>query len=66
MFGVGVQELVIILAIVVLLFGASRLPQVGEGVGKMITNFRKGMKHADQDSEKDDIAEKDASKKIPG
>ncbi len=43
MFGLGTQELVIILMIVVVVFGASRLPQVGEGMGKMITNFRKSM-----------------------
>lgn len=43
------QELIIILVIVVVLFGASRLPQVGDGVGKMITNFRKSMKGAGKD-----------------
>ena len=41
MFGLGIWELLIILGIVVLLFGAKRLPMVGEGVGKMINNFKK-------------------------
>ncbi len=41
MFGLGVTELIIILVIVVVLFGASRLPQIGKGIGEAITNFRK-------------------------
>ncbi|MBF0289881.1 MAG: twin-arginine translocase TatA/TatE family subunit [SAR324 cluster bacterium] len=41
MFGLGIWELVIILTIVVLLFGAKRLPLIGEGVGKMINNFKR-------------------------
>ena len=40
MFGLGVPELLIILVIIVVIFGASRLPQIGEGVGKGIKNFR--------------------------
>jgi sec-independent protein translocase protein TatA len=43
MFGLGGQELFIILLIVVVLFGASRLPQIGKGVGEAIRNFKKGI-----------------------
>lgn len=63
MFGLGMQELLIILVIVVLLFGATRLPQVGEGVGKMINNFRKSMKKAKDSDEKEKGKEGDDSKK---
>ena len=41
MFGLGVTELIIILVIVVVLFGASRLPEIGRGIGEGISNFKK-------------------------
>lgn len=40
MFGLGIQELVIILIIVLLLFGASRLPELGSSMGKAIRGFK--------------------------
>ena len=40
----GVPELVIILIIVVLIFGASRLPELGKGIGKGIRNFKDATK----------------------
>ena len=48
MFGLGVQELIIILVIVLVLFGAKNLPQIGEGLGKGIKNFRKATKNNDE------------------
>jgi sec-independent protein translocase protein TatA len=48
MFGLGLPELVIILVIVVLLFGAGRLPQIGSGIGEGIRNFRKSMKEKNE------------------
>ena len=44
MFGLGVPELLLILVIVVVVFGASKLPQLGRGFGEGIRNFRKGLK----------------------
>jgi sec-independent protein translocase protein TatA len=52
MFGLGIWELIIILSIVVMLFGAKRLPMIGEGLGAMITNFKKATK--DEDEKKED------------
>ena len=40
MFGLGIQELLVILIIVVLIFGASRLPEIGSGLGKAIRGFK--------------------------
>lgn len=43
----GPMELLLILAIVVVIFGASKLPQLGRGLGEGITNFRDGLKGKD-------------------
>ena len=43
----GMGELVVILVIVLLIFGASRLPQIGEGVGKAIRNLKRGLSSDD-------------------
>lgn len=50
MFGLGMQELIIILLIVLIIFGASRLPQLGEGLGKAIKGFKKGLSGDDNNS----------------
>ena len=41
---VGLPELVVILVIVILIFGANKLPQLGRGIGSAIKNFKEGMK----------------------
>ena len=41
MFGFGVIEIIIVLIIVIVLFGASRLPEIGSGIGEAIKNFKK-------------------------
>jgi len=59
MFGLGIWELVVILVIVVLLFGARRLPEIGGGIGEGIRNFRKSMKdEKTEKTEKTDKADK--------
>lgn len=42
--GLGVTELLILLVIVIVIFGASRLPQIGKGLGEGIKNFKLGMR----------------------
>lgn len=49
MFHLGVPELLIILAIVLLIFGYSRLPSLGKGLGQGIRNFRQGLRGGDDD-----------------
>jgi sec-independent protein translocase protein TatA len=41
MFGIGMTELLVILVIVLIIFGANRLPEIGAGMGKAIKNFKK-------------------------
>ena len=41
--GFGIAELLILLAIVLLLFGAKRLPELARGLGKSVTNFKSGL-----------------------
>lgn len=41
MFGLGTTELVVILVIVMILFGAGKLPEIGSGIGKGIRNFKR-------------------------
>ncbi|HSO67639.1 MAG TPA: twin-arginine translocase TatA/TatE family subunit [Desulfatirhabdiaceae bacterium] len=40
MFGLGMSELVVILVIVLIIFGAGKLPEIGGGIGKAIRNFK--------------------------
>jgi sec-independent protein translocase protein TatA len=48
----GLPELLVVLAIVVVIFGANRLPGLGRGIGSAIKNFKDGMKD-DKDDERD-------------
>jgi len=48
----GVTELLIIALIVLVLFGAKRLPEMGKGIGEGIKNFKKSMKNTDEEKEK--------------
>jgi sec-independent protein translocase protein TatA len=59
MFGLGMPELIVILVIVVLIFGAGRLPDIGAGLGKGIKNFKKATRE-DKENEKLDNPKDDA------
>jgi len=48
MFGFGVTELIIILVIVMVIFGAGKLPEIGAGLGKGIKNFKKATSDLDE------------------
>ena len=48
MFGIGMTELLVVLAIVLVIFGANKLPEIGRGMGQAIGNFKKSMKEANE------------------
>lgn len=48
MFGIGFPELIIILVIVLIIFGANKLPEIGAGMGKAIKNFKKATNEPDE------------------
>lgn len=56
MFGLGTQELLIILVLVMVIFGAGKLPQVGAALGKGIRNFKAGVNEADSKEEVEVVA----------
>ena len=60
MFGIGMPELIIILVIVLIIFGAGKLPEIGAGMGKAIKNF-KGATAENENKEPEKIDEKPES-----
>jgi sec-independent protein translocase protein TatA len=48
MFGIGMPELIIILVIVLIIFGAGKLPEIGGAIGKGIKNFKKSVRDQDE------------------
>jgi sec-independent protein translocase protein TatA len=51
MFGLGTTELVIVLVIVILVFGVSKIPQLGKGLGEGIRNFKSAIKAVNEEPE---------------
>jgi sec-independent protein translocase protein TatA len=64
MFGLGLQELLVILVIALVIFGPSKLPQIGSGLGKAIRDFKKGVSSDDGEDSGND-AKKDSPKDLP-
>ena len=48
MFGIGTQELLIILVVALVIFGANKLPEVGSGLGRAIRNFKRAASEPDE------------------
>jgi sec-independent protein translocase protein TatA len=64
MFGLGLQELLVILVIALIIFGPSKLPQIGSGLGKAIRDFKKGVS-SDDPEESGKEAKKESPKDLP-
>jgi sec-independent protein translocase protein TatA len=60
MFGIGMPELIIILVIILIIFGAGKLPEIGAGMGKAIRNFRGDSEDEKKDPEKIEEEKKEA------
>lgn len=58
MFGLGTTELLVILVLVLIIFGAGKLPQVGKSLGEGLRNFKEGMKDGSEGKSKDDKEQK--------
>ncbi|MBZ0221092.1 MAG: twin-arginine translocase TatA/TatE family subunit [Candidatus Methylomirabilis sp.] len=50
MFGLGTTELIFILVIILVIFGAGKLPEIGSGLGKAIKNFKRSSSETDLDA----------------
>jgi sec-independent protein translocase protein TatA len=64
MFGLGLQELGVILLIALVIFGPTKLPQIGSGLGKAIRDFKKGVSDDDSDDSTKET-QKEISKDLP-
>lgn len=54
MFGIGMPELIIILVIILIIFGAGKLPEIGAGIGKGIKNFKKATSESEKQEQLED------------
>ncbi len=70
--GLGFTELIIILVIIMIIFGAGKIPQIGSAFGKTIKNFKKSMKEEDKENvplqdvaQQAEISDKQDIKAIP-
>jgi sec-independent protein translocase protein TatA len=64
--GIGMTELIIILVIVLIIFGAGKLPEIGGGIGKAIKNFKKATKEPDEIDVTPKVDEKESSQDQTG
>ncbi|MBS3808580.1 MAG: twin-arginine translocase TatA/TatE family subunit [Desulfobacterales bacterium] len=62
MFGIGMPELIVVLVIILIIFGAGKMPEIGSGIGKGIRNFKKSVSGDDSKQEQIEDTNKDREK----
>ena len=55
LFGLGMQEILVIALIVLLLFGGKKIPELMKGLGKGVKSFKDGMKEIDTEDKEDNV-----------
>ena len=66
MMGIGFPELMIILVIIMIIFGAGKLPEIGSAFGNSIKNFKKSMKEAEENQEATNLESTETSEGSDG
>jgi len=66
MMGIGFPELMIILVIIMIIFGAGKLPEIGSAFGNSIKNFKKSMKEAEEIQEATNLESTETSEDSEG
>lgn len=56
--GIGAQEILLILLIIILLFGARKIPEIARGLGKSMSEFKKGLREVDEEIKKEEEPQK--------
>ena len=64
MFGIGMPELIIILVIILIIFGAGKLPEIGAGMGKAIKNFKSATNEVENNKD-DEVGKLEQEDKKP-
>lgn len=63
MFGIGMPELIVVLVIILIIFGAGKMPEIGSGIGKGIRNFKKAVSGDESRTEQIEDSKKEEEKK---
>jgi sec-independent protein translocase protein TatA len=61
--GIGAQELLLILLIILLLFGARKIPEIARGLGKSVAEFKKGTKDLEDEIKKEEPEKREPPEK---